>query len=84
MTRYKGVPSKRTIAREFPHEVVVPAENVGGYNIPAVDVFFAQIDQPKHSSSLRKDDRDFLIYYFADPQYARSFQAVFGGEIVKS
>jgi hypothetical protein len=54
----------------------------GGKQIPFVDVFFAQAGQPKHFSSLRKDDADFYIYHFADPQHARSFAAMFDGEIV--
>jgi hypothetical protein len=83
MSRYKGVTSKATIRREFPHDVVVPWEAVGGNKIPLVDIFFAQAGQPKHHSRLRKDDAEFYIYHFADAQTARSFQAMFGGEIIK-
>jgi hypothetical protein len=79
LVRYKGVPSKASIRREFPHDVVVPWAAVGGKQIPFVDVFFAQAGQPKHFSSLRKVDADFYIYHFADPQHARSFAAMFDG-----
>jgi hypothetical protein len=83
MTRYKGRVSPAVIRRNFPHQVVVPAEAVGGYNIPSVDVFFAQIDHPKHALRLRKDDREFEIYCFNDPQHAASFSALFGGEVIR-
>lgn len=82
MGRYKGVPSKATIRREFPHDVVVPWAAVGGKQIPLVDIFFAQAGQPKHFSRLRKDNAEFYIYRFADPQHAQSFAAMFDGEIV--
>jgi hypothetical protein len=84
MARYKGVSSKAVIKRNFPHGVVVPWEAVGGDKIPLVDIFFVQIDQPKHHSRLRKDDAESYVYHFAEPQFARSFQALFGGEILTS
>ena len=81
MTRARGQPSRRMIDREYPHRVTVPAESVGGKNLDFVIVFHAQIDQPQRTRSVRRDDRWFEVHCFADPQDARSFQALFGGEI---
>jgi len=81
MTRARVQPSRRLVDREYPHQVTVPAESVGGKNFDSVIVFHAQISQPQRSRSVFRDDRWFAVYCFADPQHARSFQALFGGEI---
>jgi YHS domain-containing protein len=80
MSRARGQTTRRSIDRRYPHKVTVLAENVGGKNLDAVIVFHAQIDQPRHSRSAFKDDRWYQTYYFADPQHARSFKALFGAE----
>jgi hypothetical protein len=81
MTRARGQPSRRSIDRDYPHQVVVPAESVGGKNLPFVAVFHAQIGAPQRTRSLFKDDRWCEIYCFAEAQHARSFQAIFSGEL---
>jgi hypothetical protein len=45
MTRAGGRPSRRMIDHEFPHQVMVSAEDVGGKKPDFVVVFHAQIDQ---------------------------------------
>jgi hypothetical protein len=69
------------IDRNFPFQVTVPAKAVGGKNLALVAIFHAQIDQPQHSRSEFENDDWFEVFCFADPEYARSFQALFGGEI---
>jgi hypothetical protein len=59
----------------------VLAQNAGSKNQDLVIVFHAQIGQPQRSRSVFVDDEWFEVYCFADPQHARSFQALFGGEI---
>jgi hypothetical protein len=81
MTRARGQPSRRMVDREYPHQVTVPAESVGGKNLDHVILFHAQIGQPQRSRSVFRGDRWFEVYCFADPQHARSFQALFGGEM---
>jgi hypothetical protein len=83
MTRARGQPTRRMIDREYPHQVLVPAENVGGKKLDFVIAFHAQIDAPQHSRSVFKDDRWYEVYCFAEPQHARSFQAIFGGESIR-
>jgi hypothetical protein len=46
MTRARGQPSRRMIDREYPHQVTVPAEKIGGKNLDLMIVFHAQIGQP--------------------------------------
>jgi hypothetical protein len=84
MTRARGQPSHRAIDREYPFQVAVPAEKVGGKNLALVAIFHAQIDQPQRARSVYEDDCWYDVYCFADPQHARLFQSMFGGEIKKT
>jgi hypothetical protein len=84
MTRARGQPSRRSIDRDYLHRVTVPAKAVGGKNLDLVTVFFAQVEQPHHSRSVFQNDEWFEVFSFADPQHARSFQALFGGTIAKT
>jgi hypothetical protein len=73
------------VNRVFPHKVTLPAENVSGQNTWNISLFYSQIDigfQDQHHTLLRKDDRDYYVYSFADPQHASQFQALFGGELL--
>lgn len=81
MSRARGQPPRRLIDRQYPHQVLLPAENVGGKNLDLVIIFHAQIDAPIQSRSIYKEDRWYALYSFSDPQHAKSFQALFGGEI---
>jgi hypothetical protein len=53
---------------------------VGGKNLDLVTVYHAQIGQPQRSRFLFEDDDWLEAFCFADPQHARPFQALFGGE----
>jgi hypothetical protein len=68
------------IDRDYPFQVAVPAKAVGGKNLALVAVFHAQIGQPQRARSEFENDEWFEVYCFADPQHARSFQAVFNGQ----
>jgi hypothetical protein len=84
MARSRGKPPKTYVSRAFPHKVTLPAENVGGQNTWHISLFYSQIGigfEDQHSTLLRKDDRDYYVYSFADPQHAKQFQALFGGEL---
>jgi hypothetical protein len=84
MSRARGQPSRSSIDREYPHQVIVPADDVGGKHLPMVEVFHAQIDAPKRSRSVFNNDRWYEIYCFKEPYQARGFQAIFGGEIKRT
>jgi hypothetical protein len=81
MSRARGQPSGSSIDREYSHQVIVPAEDVGGKHLPIVEVFHAYIDAPKRSRSVFNNDRWYDIYCFTEAHQARGFQAIFGGEI---
>lgn len=83
MTRARGQPPRSMIERAHPHQVIVPAEDVGGKKLDFVIVFHAQIDAKQHTRSIRKDDRWYNVYCFAEVGQAKAFQAIFGGEIIK-
>jgi hypothetical protein len=81
MSRYKGRPSRKTIAREFPLvvEIAVPAGGLGK-RLDAMHAFHAD---RKISACLgrgrHEDNQDYLRWYFADARTAMSFAAEFGG-----
>jgi hypothetical protein len=82
MTRSRGKPPKTLVDRLFPHKVTLPAENVGGQNTWNIALFYSQIGigfRDQHNTLLRKDDQDYYVYSFNDPQHATQFQALFGG-----
>jgi hypothetical protein len=69
------------VDRLFPHQVELDAETVSK-NTHNIALFYSQvgIDWPdRHARLVWKDDRDFNVYSFADPQNAAQFQALFGG-----
>ena len=82
MTRARGQSSRTLLHREFPHQVAVLAQKVAGKALDKVIAFHAELGVPVKTHSIRKDDRWYLLYCFADPQQAARFQAEFGGEII--
>ena len=82
MSRYKGRPSHKTIARDFPHivEIAVPAGGLGK-RLDAMHAFHAErgisacLGRGRH-----EDSQDYLRWYFADAHTAASFAAEFGGK----
>ena len=61
--------------------MLCPAENVQGGKLDLVILFHDRIGQKMHARSLFIRDRWHTMYQFADLQHARSFQALFGGEM---
>jgi hypothetical protein len=82
MTRAKGQLSRALLNREYPHQVLVPAENVGGKTIDKVADFHVKLGIPTKSRSIRKGDAWYALYCFADREHVKLFQAIFGGEVV--
>jgi hypothetical protein len=82
MTRARGQPSRILLNREFPHQVLVLSENVVGKMLDEVFAFHTSLGIPTTTRSIRKDDRWYSLYCFADEQHAVSFQMMFGGELI--
>ena len=82
MTARKGELTKAQLDRDFPHQVAVPAwrcaESSGGRQI---QIFCANLRIAPRHHTVRRNDKDFIVYCFADPQ--QYFQAAFGGETFK-
>ena len=81
MSRYKGRPSRKTIAREFPHvvEIAVPLGGLGK-RLDAMHAFHAERGISACLGRGRREDaQDYLRWYFAEARTAVSFAAEFGG-----
>lgn len=72
---------KGRLAQEFPYQIAFPTARCA----PSRDDLLIQMFcdhrnvTPRHHT-VRRDDKDFIVYCFADAQHAESFQAAFGGE----
>ena len=82
--RYKGRPSNKTIARDFPFivEIVVPPGGFGK-RLNAMDTFHNQRGiQVAHVRHRHEDDSDFALWCFARRAIAEEFAAEFGGTLM--
>jgi hypothetical protein len=68
--------------RDYPHQVLVPSESVGGKMLDEVFAFHTRLGLPTKTRSIRKDRRWYSLYCFADQQHAVSFQLTCGGELI--
>jgi hypothetical protein len=65
MTRARGQPSRTLLNREYPHQVLVRAENVRGNTLNKVADFHVKLGITTKSRSIRKDDAWYSLYCFA-------------------
>jgi hypothetical protein len=84
MTRARGQASRTLLNREFPHRVLVHADNVRGRTLNQVDAFHANRGAPVRCHSLRQDDQWYAVYCFAARETAEAFHLLFGGELIKT
>jgi len=81
MTQRKGELPKSTLDREFPYQVAFPAaRGVRHADEVLIRLFCDNLKVAPRHHTVRREDRDFVVYCFADPQHAAAFQARFGGE----
>ncbi len=80
MTRRKGEYSKSRLNREFPHQVILPADRCTGANGAAMDNFCTNLALGPRHHSLFYEDRWHLAYCFANAAHADLFREKFGGE----
>ena len=81
--RYKGRPSGKTIARDFPFvvEIAVPPNGLGR-RLNAMHAFHNQRGiQVARIQHRHEDGRDFLLWCFARRAIAEQFAAEFGGTL---
>jgi hypothetical protein len=84
MTRARGQPSRSLLDREYPHQVLVLAETLRGKVLDRVIDFHRNLGIPTKSRSIRKLDAWYTLYCFADPDHAKLFKVMFGGEITQA
>jgi hypothetical protein len=65
--------------REYPHQVLALAETLRGKVLDRVIDFHMNLGIPAKSRSTRKLDT-WYNYCFADPDHAKLFKVMFGGE----
>src|SRR5262249_26227329 len=83
MTRARGQSSRTLLDREFPYQVLVQAESVGGDMLDSVVTFHATRGLPTKKRSVRRDDGLWLLYCFAQRAHADAFRHLFGGQVFK-
>jgi hypothetical protein len=82
MVRRKGELSTWAIDREWPHQVALPASRCSGPNYPILRQFCEGLWLCQRGHCFRRDDADWVVWCFADPEHAARFQRCFGGELM--
>jgi hypothetical protein len=86
MASHKGRTSPKTTVRKFPHvvEIAVPPGGLGA-QLDAMH-YFHEVRGIKAclGRGRRKDDPDFLRWYFTGPTTAEAFAAEFGGTCLRA
>jgi hypothetical protein len=82
MVYRKGELSKSTIDREWPHQVALAASFVAGRNFMAIHRFCRDenLSLCPRNQFFRRNDRDYVVYCFAEREHAERFQFRFSGE----
>ena len=72
--------SRAQFDRDFPYQIAVPADRCRGANREKQKLFCAGLSLAPRFHLLVRDEVTYKLFGFADPDHARSFQAVFGGQ----
>lgn len=77
----KGELPQSRLDREFPYQVAFPvARGARHADEKLIQMFCDNLKIAPRHHTVRREDKDFIVYCFADPQHAAAFQAAFGGE----
>jgi hypothetical protein len=80
MTRRRGELSARTIDRDWPHQIVLPADRVMGKNFGIIREFCRTLSLCPRGHTVQRDNVTYSVFCFADPSHADLFRERFGGE----
>lgn len=82
MVYRKGELNTGRIDSGWPHQVALRAEAVRGRTCTIIDRFCRGLSICSRHQYYRKDDREFIVYCFAEQRDAEYFQMHFGGELM--
>lgn len=78
--RRKGELSPSRVDREWPHQIMLPADDVNGQNYDVIHEFCAELSLCPRGHSIMRNDKWHHVFCFAQREHAEKFQAQFGGE----
>ena len=82
MVKRKGELSQRTIDREWPYQVAITAETCRGDGYVTTHYFCEGLSLCPRHGYFRRDDRDYVVFCFAEAAHAEMFCQRFNGEVV--
>jgi hypothetical protein len=80
MSRRKGELTGAVIDREWPHQVVLLADQVLGKNYTVVHDFCRDLSLCTRGHSVRREGIEYHVFCFADAAHAERFRERFGAE----
>ena len=72
--------SKSKIDRDFPYQVALPADECKGKYFEVIRATSAALGAAPRDYSVRHDDRDYVVFCFANAAHAKGFMNTCGGE----
>jgi hypothetical protein len=78
MSRRKGELSPNRVDREWPHQIMLPANDVLGQNYNAVHAFCADLSLCPRGHSIVKDDKWHHVFCFAEKNMLRNSTRTLG------
>lgn len=78
--RRKGELSPSRVDREWPHQIMLPSDDVSGQNYKVIHEFCADLSLCPRGHSIHREDRWHHVFCFAEKADAEKFHACFGGE----
>ena len=70
------------IDRQWPHQVVLPAEHVRGSEYVTKHEFCRDLSQCPRGHSFFRDDQQYVVFCFGEWTHAELFRHRFGGEFI--
>lgn len=79
MSRRKGEITKAAIDRGWPYQVSLDADTVRR-RFAEIEAVTQQFSRAPRGHAYRRNDRDYVVYCFADPHHAEQFATLFDGQ----